>query len=311
MHNVPALEVKNVSKQYKNGVLAVDDVSFTVNQGDFFALLGPNGAGKSSTLGMISSLVTKTHGEIFIHGYSVDRNPIEARKHLGVMPQEVNLNIFESALQILITQAGYFGIPRVKAYENSERLLKEMGLWDKRNDQIRHLSGGMKRRVMVARALVHEPKLLILDEPTAGVDVELRASLWESMNQLNKEGLTVILTTHYLEEAESMCNRIAIINNGKLHTDSDMKSLLRSVDNDQYILDLKVPLKNDCTCEYVSIGDCKLIDETTLEVITKKGTSLNQLFSSLTEQGIEVADIRAKSAKLEQLFIKVARSEKV
>ena len=311
MHNVPALEVKNISKRYKNGVLAVDDVSFTVNQGDFFALLGPNGAGKSSTLGMISSLVTKTHGEIFIHGYSVDKNPIEARKHLGVMPQEVNLNIFESALQILITQAGYFGIPRAKAYESAERLLKEMGLWDKRDDQIRHLSGGMKRRVMVARALIHEPKLLILDEPTAGVDVELRASLWESMKKLNKEGLTVILTTHYLEEAESMCNRIALINDGKVHTDSDMKTLLRSVDNDCYVLDLKEPLKKGCACEDVSIGDCVLLDETTLEVTTKKGTSLNQLFSSLSEQGIDVADIRTKSTKLEQLFIKVARSEKV
>ncbi len=306
---VPALEVKNLSKRYKNGVLAVDDVSFTVNQGDFYALLGPNGAGKSSTLGMISSLVNKTSGEIYIHGHSLDKNYVEARKNIGVMPQEVNLNIFETPLQILITQAGYFGIPRKEATKTTERLLKEMELWEKKDTMVRHLSGGMKRRVMVARALVHNPKLLILDEPTAGVDVELRASMWKSINQLNRNGLTVILTTHYLEEAESMCNRIALINDGKMHTDSDMKSLLRGLDNDRYILELKEPLPRG-VCQQVSIGECQRIDDMTLELVTEKGMSLNQVFSDLTAQGIEVLDIRAKSAKLEQLFINVARSNK-
>ncbi len=308
MRKQKALELINVSKIYKGGLKAVDDISFIVNQGDFFALLGPNGAGKSTTLGMISSLVNKTSGQIKIFGYDIDVDSQKARKHLGVMSQEINLNIFETPLQTLITQAGFFGVPRKEALPYAEELLKKVDLYDKRNVQVRFLSGGMKRRLMVVRALIHKPKLLILDEPTAGVDVELRNALWEMISEFHKNGLTVILTTHYLEEAEAMCNKIALIHKGVLHTNTDMKTFLKSADRQVYVFDLK----NAYLGEEISleIGQARLIDEYTLEVEVKKGILLNDVFNELVSNyNLEIMDVRTKTAKLEQLFIDVARNK--
>lgn len=308
MRKQKALELINVSKIYKGGLKAVDDISFTVNQGDFFALLGPNGAGKSTTLGMISSLVNKTSGQIKIFGYDIDADSQKARKHLGVMAQEVNLNIFETPLQTLITQAGFFGIPKKEALPYAEELLKKVDLYDKRNVQVRFLSGGMKRRLMVVRALIHKPKLLILDEPTAGVDVELRNALWEMISEFHKDGLTVILTTHYLEEAETMCNKIALIHKGVLHTNTDMKTFLKSADRQVYVFDLKHPYLGEAIS--LEIGQARLMDEYTLEVEVKKGILLNDVFNELASNyNLEIMDVRTKTAKLEQLFIDVARNK--
>ena len=302
-----ALEIKNLVKTYKGGYTAVSDISFDVNKGDFFALLGPNGAGKSTTLGMVSSLVNKTSGQIKIFGHDIDTNSSNAKKDLGVMSQEINLNIFETPINILITQAGFFGISKKEAKPYAEELLKKVELYDKKDTQVRFLSGGMKRRLMVIRALIHKPKLLILDEPTAGVDVELRNSLWEMISQFHKDGLTVILTTHYLEEAESMCNRIALIHKGKLHVNTDMKSFLKSADKHTYVFDLK----EDCNQEIVlSSGATRLIDAHTLEVEVSGGVVLNEIFLELTSKyNLEVLDVRSKAAKLEQLFIDVARNK--
>ncbi|WP_119344655.1 ABC transporter ATP-binding protein [Facilibium subflavum] len=305
--NDKALQLINVNKIYKGGFHAVKDISFDVYPGDFFALLGPNGAGKSTTLGMISSLVNKTSGYIKICGYDIEAEYHLARKHLGVMPQEINLNIFETPIQILLAQAGFFGISRSKAKPYAEKLLKDMALWDKKDTQVRFLSGGMKRRLMVARALVHKPEVLILDEPTAGVDVELRQSLWALMQELNKKGLTIILTTHYLEEAESMCNRIALIHHGKVHISTDMKKLLRSVEKETYIFDLKSSLQGrhpQCT-----FGNLHVVDDVTIEIEVDRSVTLNQLFALLSEQNIEVISVKTKTNKLERLFIDVARSK--
>ena len=280
---VKALELINVNKIYNDGFHAVKDISFDVYPGDFFALLGPNGAGKSTTLGMISSLVNKTSGCIKIYGYDTKSQYYWARQHLGVMPQEINLNIFETPMQVLLSQAGFFGIPRKQAQPYAEKLLSQMMLSDKKNTQVRFLSGGMKRRLMVVRALIHRPKVLILDEPTAGVDVELRQALWTLMQALNKKGLTIILTTHYLEEAERMCNQLALIHHGKVHTNSDMKSLLRSVEKESYVFDLKTPLNTPLSCDF---GKTKLIDPLTLEIEVNKSVTLNRLFSELTKANI-------------------------
>ena len=308
MSYTKALSLVNLNKIYKGGFHAVKDISFDVYQGDFFALLGPNGAGKSTTLGMVSALVNKSSGSINVCGYDTINSPFMARKHLGVMPQELNLNVFETPMQILLTQAGFFGIDRMTTKPHAEELLKDMALWDKKDKQVRYLSGGMKRRLMVARALIHKPKVLILDEPTAGVDVELRQSLWEKMRSLNKKGLTIILTTHYLEEAESMCNRIALIHQGQLHTSSDMKSLLRSVEKETYIFDLKNTLNDEQM--HGAFGYCKLLDPLTLEIEVDKSVTLNQLFADLSKQNIEVLSVKTKINKLEKLFIDVARNKK-
>lgn len=302
-----ALEINNLCKVYKGGFKAVDDISFTVNKGDFFALLGPNGAGKSTTLGMISSLVNKTSGQIKIFDHDIDNDFNQARRFLGVMAQEVNLNIFETPMNILITQAGFFAIPKKEAKPYAEELLKKVDLYDKRNTQVRFLSGGMKRRLMVIRALIHKPKLLILDEPTAGVDVELRNSLWEMIAGFHEDGLTVILTTHYLEEAESMCNRIALIHKGKVHVNTDMKSFLKSADKHTYIFDLKNSVNDEIT---LNAGVVKTIDENTLEIEVKGGVVLNDIFAELTSKyNLEVLDVRTKAAKLEKLFIDVAKNK--
>ena len=307
MDNNKALEINNLTKVYKGGLKAVSDISFEVKKGDFFALLGPNGAGKSTTLGMISSLVNKTSGKIKIFGYDIDTDFIQAKKHLGVMPQEVNLNIFEKPIDVLTTQAGFFGISKKEALSYAEELLKKVDLYDKKDTQIRFLSGGMKRRLMVIRALIHKPKLLILDEPTAGVDVELRNSLWDMIAEFHKEGLTVILTTHYLEEAESMCNRIALIHKGNVHVNTDMKTFLKSADKQIYIFDLKEKCDQDIN---LSLGNVKKVDEYTLEVEVSKGVVLNEIFSELTDKySLDVLDVRTKEAKLEKLFIDVAKNK--
>ncbi|MCF6776469.1 ABC transporter ATP-binding protein [Thiotrichales bacterium 19X7-9] len=314
MSSVAALSIEQVTKVYKpidgqtKGFKAVNDISLSVNAGDFFALLGPNGAGKSTTIGMISSLVNKTSGSICIFDVDLDANPSEAKSLLGVMPQEVNLAIFETPINILVNQAGYFGIRRSEAKKRAEKRLKEMQLWDKRNTQVRFLSGGMKRRLMVARALVHNPKLLILDEPTAGVDVEIRHAIWEVLTKLNKEeGLTIILTTHYLEEAESMCNRIALMNKGKIFANTDMKSLLRNLDKETFVFDLKTPIEDINQFNDAAALEVELPDPLTLEVTVDKSYTLNDIFSVLTEHQVQVISARNKKARLEQLFIDLVR----
>ncbi len=308
MQQQKALELVDVKKVYNDGFEAVKGISFDVKEGDFFALLGPNGAGKSTTLGMISSLVNKTSGQIKIFGHDTETDYQKARSYLGFMAQEINLNIFETPIDILVTQAGFFGIPKKEAKPYAEELLKKVDLFEKRKTQIRFLSGGMKRRLMVIRALVHKPKLLILDEPTAGVDVELRNSMWDMIKEFHKDGLTVILTTHYLEEAESMCNRIALIHKGNLHTNMDMKTFLKSADRQIYVFDLK----NAYLGESISldIGSAILTDEHTLEVEVKKDITLNTVFNELSEKySLEILDVRTKTAKLEQLFIDVAKNK--
>lgn len=307
MDSQKALEIKNLTKVYKGGLKAVDDISFDVQKGDFFALLGPNGAGKSTTLGMISSLVNKTSGQIRVFGHDIETDYIQARKNLGVMAQEINLNIFEKPMDILITQAGFFGISKKDAIPYAEELLKKVDLYEKKDTQVRFLSGGMKRRLMVVRALIHKPKLLILDEPTAGVDVELRNSLWDMIAEFHKEGLTVILTTHYLEEAESMCNRIALIHKGKVHVNTDMKTFLKSADKHTYVFDLKEKCDKEIS---LSLGAVKKIDDYTLEVEVSKGVVLNEIFAELTAKcNLDVLGVRSKEAKLEKLFIEVARNK--
>jgi ABC-2 type transport system ATP-binding protein len=300
------LEVIKVDKIYSSGLYAVRNINFDVYKGDFFALLGPNGAGKSTTLGMISSLVNKTSGSIKICGFDINKEPALARRSLGVMPQEINLNIFETPLDILINQAGFFGIPRATALPRALKLLNDMALSDKSNTQIRFLSGGMKRRVMVARALVHEPKLLILDEPTSGVDVELRQSIWAIMRRLNKKGLTIILTTHYLEEAESMCNRVTMIHKGKVHTSTDMKSFLRSIGTEVFVFDLKSPILNMSSL-ISDLGRIKLVDDISFEIEVNKSITLNRVFEVLNARNIEVISVRNKTNKLEKLFTEIAK----
>lgn len=304
---INALELSGVTKIYKDGFKAVDNISFEVKQGDFFALLGPNGAGKSTTLGMISALVNKTSGQIKVFGHDTESDYQQARKLLGVMPQEINLNIFETPMQILCNQAGFFGIPRSIAKPYAEELLTKMSLFDKRNTQVRFLSGGMKRRVMVARALIHKPKLLILDEPTAGVDVELRQSLWEMMCEFNRQGLTIILTTHYLEEAESMCNRIALIHQGTVHVSGLMRDFLRTANKEHYIVDLKSPIEDKAID--LNIGTVTYIDPLTVEIEVDKSIVLNDIFTALSAQNLQVLSIRTKTAKLEQLFIDIAKNK--
>ena len=303
-----ALNIENLTKVYRTGLKAVDKISLNVEEGDFFALLGPNGAGKSTTLGMISSLVNITGGKIEIFGNDVQKRYIQARKLLGFMPQEININVFRTPVQILINQAGFFGITKKNIEAKVEMLLHEMGLWDKRNTQGRFLSGGMKRRLMVARALVHDPKLLILDEPTAGVDVELRLSMWKHINKLNKDGMTVILTTHYLEEAESLCNKIALMNNGHVHANTDMKSLLKGIEKEKYIIELNVPYGFN----HLSLpeGDGVRIEPLTLEFTLNRKTSVSSLFKSLAEKNIEVQSIKPSKTRLEQLFIDILRNNK-
>lgn len=295
-----ALSIQNLTKVYNTGLKALDGVSLDVEQGDFFALLGPNGAGKSTTIGIITSLITKTTGDITIFGVDLDNQPELAKSYLGLVPQEFNFNGFEQVKHILITQAGYYGMSHREAEPRADTLLHQLGLWDKRNTPSRALSGGMKRRLMIARALVHEPKLLILDEPTAGVDIELRRSMWAFLQKINAQGTTIILTTHYLEEAENLCRNIAIIDKGAIIENTDMKSLLNRLDKEVFVLDLKVPHTETITVENMNITH---IDHTTIEVEIQKGQSLNTLFASLSSQNIEITSMKNKANRLEELFL--------
>ncbi|PKM22357.1 MAG: ABC transporter [Gammaproteobacteria bacterium HGW-Gammaproteobacteria-14] len=297
-----ALVIRNLQKTYRNDVEALKGISLEVAAGDFFALLGPNGAGKSTTIGIISSLVNKTAGEVEIFGHDLDRDRIEAKRRVGVVPQEFNFNQFEKVLDILVAQAGFYGIPARQARERAEFYLRKLGLWDKRDSQSRMLSGGMKRRLMIARALVHDPDLLILDEPTAGVDIELRRSMWDFLTELNGQGKTIILTTHYLEEAESLCRRIAIIDHGRIVENTDMKSLLDKLQVETFVLDLAEPLT-----VAPELGDIevRLKDSLTLEVAVPKSSDLNGVFARLADSHISVRSMRNKSNRLEELFVRL------
>ena len=297
-----ALTIRNLTKTYANGVQALKGIDLQVEKGDFFALLGPNGAGKSTTIGVISSLVNKTGGEVSIFGYSLDTERALAKQKIGVVPQEFNFNQFEKVFDIVVTQAGFYGIPAPQARERAEKYLRQLGLWEKRDKQSRTLSGGMKRRLMIARALVHEPELLILDEPTAGVDIELRRSMWDFLTRINDEGKTIILTTHYLEEAESLCRHIAIIDHGTIVENTDMKSLLEKLQVETFILDLARPVTEEPVLEGFEVW---LKDSRTLEVAVPKSQSLNTLFVALADQHFEVMSMRNKANRLEELFVRL------
>ncbi|MCO7188820.1 MULTISPECIES: ABC transporter ATP-binding protein [unclassified Pseudoalteromonas] len=294
-----ALNISGLRKVYSNGVEAVKGIDLQVEQGDFFALLGPNGAGKSTTIGVISSLVNKTAGLVEVFGQSIDTDLEAAKSHLGLVPQEFNFNQFETLNQILVNQAGYYGVPRALAHERAEKYLKQLGLLDKKDKQARTLSGGMKRRLMIARALMHEPKLLILDEPTAGVDIELRRSMWDFLREINAQGITIILTTHYLEEAELLCRNIAIIDQGKIVEHTTIKALLAKLDKETFVLDLKAPI-NPVKLEGY---EYTLTDDHTLEVEVAKSQGLNGVFTQLNEQGNTVLSMRNKANRLEELFV--------
>jgi len=295
-----ALSIRNLKKTYANGLVAVKGIDLDVEEGDFFALLGPNGAGKSTTIGIISSLVNASSGEVKIFDVDLKRKTQLAKSYIGLVPQEVNFNQFETARNIVMNQAGYYGMPRKEAKVQTERSLKLMHLWDQRDMVSRRLSGGMKRRVMIARALVHQPRLLILDEPTAGVDIEIRRSMWETMKQVNEQGTTIILTTHYLEEAENLCRNIAIINQGEIVENTDMQSLLARLNEEQFICDLKTPVKLAPKVEGYQI---ELLNALQLSIAVPKALGLNQLFYGLSEQQVEVISMKNKSNRLEQLFL--------
>jgi len=299
-----ALEISGLKKVYKGGFTALKGIDLTVKQGDFFALLGPNGAGKSTTIGIITSLVNKSAGSVKVFGHDIDQELEKAKSYLGLVPQEFNFNQFETLLTILVNQAGYYGVERQVAFQRAEKYLKQLDLWEKRNDAGRMLSGGMKRRLMIARALMHEPQVLILDEPTAGVDIELRRSMWEFLRELNEQGITIILTTHYLEEAEMLCRNIAIIDSGVIVEDTDMKSLLSKLDQETIVLDIDKVAQAPTLDEFTS----RLIDDHTLEVDVKKSQLINQLFSQLSEQRINVHSMRNKSNRLEELFVSLVGS---
>jgi len=295
-----ALKISGLKKTYDNGFCALKGIDLEVEQGDFFALLGPNGAGKSTTLGIVTSLVNKSAGHVSVFGHSIDTEITQAKLCMGIVPQEFNFNFFEKVEDIVVTQAGYYGMPRVKAKQRAEHYLRALGLWDKRASRARELSGGMKRRLMIARALVHDPKLLILDEPTAGVDIELRRSMWEFLCKINSEGTTIILTTHYLEEAESLCRNIAIIDQGEIIQNSSMKSLLAKLNVETFILDLSSDID---ALPDLKGTDARLTDPHTLEIDIAKEAGLNEVFEQLTNQGIGVLSMRNKANRLEELFV--------
>ena len=302
-----ALSIRQLSKTYANGLSALKGIDLDVEEGDFFALLGPNGAGKSTTIGIICSLVRKTGGSVSVFGTDIDRDFPRAKRHIGVVPQEFNFNNFEKVGDILATQAGYYGLPLALARERAEKYLHRLELWDKRESPARTLSGGMKRRLMIARALVHEPRLLILDEPTAGVDIELRRSMWAFLQELNAAGTTIILTTHYLEEAESLCRNIAIIDGGRIIENTGVKQLLRQMQVETFVLDLGADVIESFGLDAYPT---KVIDGRTLEVTVQKGQSLNAVFAALSSANLPVVSMRNKANRLEELFVGLLRQNK-
>ena len=297
-----ALSVQGLVKRYRNGVEALKGVDLEVAEGDFFALLGPNGAGKSTLIGICTSLVTKTAGRVTVFGHDMDTDLEAAKACIGVVPQEFNLNMFETPETIVVNQAGFYGIPRSVARERAEKYLRQLSLWDKRDKMSRTLSGGMKRRLMIARALVHEPKLLILDEPTAGVDIEIRRAMWDFLRELNAQGTTIILTTHYLEEAESLCRNIAIIDGGRIAEADRMDRLLRRLHVESFVLSLRAPL---AVAPRVMGYDIALVDPQTLEVEVSKERDLNELFARLSADGVQVVSMRNKVNRLEEIFMRL------
>lgn len=299
-----ALQITDLTKTYRSGTQALQGVSFNVEEGDFFALLGPNGAGKSTTIGIITSLVRKTSGDVTVFGQSIDKHVAGVKRLIGVVPQEYNFNIFETVVNIVYNQAGYYGLSRKQAKPNVEKYLKKLGLWEKRKAKAQTLSGGMKRRLMIARALVHDPKLLILDEPTAGVDIELRRSMWDFLLELNKQGTTIILTTHYLEEAETLCRNIAIIDHGKIVRNTKMRDLLRELECEKFIIDLAEPFLDEVSHPDFAI---QKVDDETLEVNVLRGHHMNELFDYFSAQQIKVASLRNKTNRLEELFLDLTK----
>ncbi|MFB4393057.1 MULTISPECIES: ABC transporter ATP-binding protein [unclassified Pseudomonas] len=295
-----ALSIRQLTKTYGNGFQALKGIDLDVAEGDFFALLGPNGAGKSTTIGILSTLVNKTSGTVNVFGHDLDREPAALKRNLGVVPQEFNFNQFEKTFDIVVTQAGYYGIPPKLAKERAEQYLTQLGLWDKRDVQSRALSGGMKRRLMIARALIHEPRLLILDEPTAGVDIELRRSMWTFLSELNEKGITIILTTHYLEEAEQLCRHIGIIDHGTIVENTSMRKLLGKLHVETFVLDLKQELAG---APLLQGYPCRLLTPHSLEVQVDKDIGITALFGQLALQNIEVLSLRNKTNRLEELFV--------
>ena len=305
--STPALTLRDVRKTYANGFEALRGIDLEVAEGEFFALLGPNGAGKSTTIGIICSLVRKTSGMAQVFGYDLDTELSAAKRCIGLVPQEFNFNQFEPVAEIVINQAGYYGLPRELARQRAETYLKQLGLWEKRRQMARELSGGMKRRLMIARALVHEPKLLILDEPTAGVDIEIRRSMWEFLREINARGVTIILTTHYLEEAESLCRHIAIIDGGAIIENTRMQTLLNRLNLETFVLNLQHPLHE---APDIPGYPLRRLDDWTLEVDVAKERGVNALFQQLSAHGIEVSSLRNKANRLEELFLRlVEKSE--
>jgi ABC-2 type transport system ATP-binding protein len=297
-----ALAIDNLKKRYSNGVEALKGIDLKVNEGDFFALLGPNGAGKTTAIGIITSLVNKTSGSVNVFGFDLDRQRESVKSCIGVVPQEVNLNMFERNFNTLVNQAGYYGVPPKAARQRAEKYLKLLHLWDKRNEIARSLSGGMKRRLMIARALVHEPKLLILDEPTAGVDIEIRRSMWQFLRDINAAGVTIILTTHYLEEAESLCRNVAIIDAGRIIKHDRMANVVRELQTEAFVLSLRDELT---TLPVIPGYTVRERNSTEIEVEVANGQGLNDVFAALSEQSIKIVSMRTKSNRLEELFIRL------
>ena len=295
-----ALVLENLTKTYRSGVTALRGISLAVEEGDFYALLGPNGAGKSTAIGIVTSLVNKSGGRVSVFGHDLDREPAAVKSCIGLVPQEFNFNVFEPVVEIVVNQAGYYGIDRATAYGRAEEYLKRLGLWEKRREMARNLSGGMKRRLMIARALVHRPRLLILDEPTAGVDIEIRRSMWAFLREINREGTTIILTTHYLEEAESLCRNVGIIDHGRIVEHTSVKKLLSQLQVETFVLDLLDPLEE---APALPCFASRLTDSNTLEVEVDKHQGLSGLFAALADHGITVTSMRNKSNRLEALFL--------
>ena len=302
-----ALKITGLKKTYRGGLVALKGINLEVQQGDFFGLLGPNGAGKTTIIGVIASLVNKTAGRVSIFGHDLDTNPAGAKACLGLVPQEFNFNMFEPVVEVVANQAGYYGIERKESFERAEKYLKHLDLWDKRQVMARNLSGGMKRRLMIARALVHEPKLLILDEPTAGVDIEIRRSMWQFLREINAAGTTIILTTHYLEEAESLCRNIAIINEGELIENTSTRQLLNTLHMETFVLDLEAPLANLPQIDKLRLHQ---LDELTLEAEICRDDSINTLFTELSARDIRVLSLRNKTNRLEELFMSLVENGK-
>jgi len=304
----PALQISGLRKIYRNGVEALKGIDLTVAAGDFYALLGPNGAGKSTTLGVISSLVRKSAGTVKVFGTDIDQDFNTAKRQLGLVPQEFNFSQFETVMQIVVNQAGFYGVPRALARRRAEAVLGQLSLWDKRNSQSRELSGGMKRRLMIARALMHEPKLLILDEPTAGVDIELRRSMWAFLRELNLAGTTIVLTTHYLEEAEMLCRNIGIIDRGQIIENTSMKQLLARLHQETFILD--APLLPP-TLPTLARYPLRRLDDHSLEVDVDRSQGLNELFAALSQHGITITSMRNKANRLEELFVNLVQGNSI